>query len=112
MRIVAAALLASLGFVMVELVPGWPPAFSLVMVIEAHLIFLGGKVGLGAAVMGALAFGLWVGFVLVVTLSIWPDWQRNWYTWILAAIPAGIVVLTVLAAREIRSSKTVVGEAA
>jgi hypothetical protein len=72
MRIVAAALWAGLGFVMVILVPGWPPAFSLAMVIEAHLIFLGGKIGLGAAVLGALAFGLWVGFVLVVTLFTGP----------------------------------------
>jgi hypothetical protein len=101
-RIVAAALWAALGLVMAILVPGWPLFFSLVMVVEAHLIFIGGKVGLGAAALGAAAFGVWVGFVVVVTLFIWPDWQRNWYTAYVALIPAGIVVVTTVAAREIR----------
>lgn len=102
MRIAASALWVGLGLVMAILVPGWPPFLSLAMVIEGHLVFIGGKVGLAAAVLGAGAFGLWIAFVAGVTLFIWPDWQRNWYTWYLALIPAVIVGVTALAAREIR----------
>lgn len=102
MRIAASALWVGLGLVMAILVPGWPLFLSLGMVVEGHLVFIGGKLGLGAAVLGVGAFGLWIVFVAGVTLFIWPDWQRNWYTWYLALFPAVMVGVTALAAREIR----------
>jgi hypothetical protein len=92
-----------LGFLMAVVIPGWPLIFSVVMGIEGFLVVLGGSLGRWAAVVGTIALGLWVTWVMVVPVLIWHWWGYLWYTSYLILIPGTIAVVTGLAAREIRT---------